>query len=186
VPIMFILEMLPELIDVFANAGDYSVHGLPSTQTLVIEALEGSSNMHNPQLEFILHTAFERQRETKSIPLVKCISMAFEVGCRTLTNRVCSDAVWPVGGNRFPAARHRPTARRHAGLDYGSFKSMIYTDYLILIDSCVILMHDETHQVARGRAVEHMQNFPAGIASPEKELYDPRTQKSIRAHDNHV
>lgn len=55
-----------------------------------------------------------------------------------------------------------------------------------LIDSYVILINDATHQVARGRAVEHMQNFPAGIASPEKELYDPRTQKFIRANDNHV
>jgi hypothetical protein len=57
---------------------------------------------------------------------------------------------------------------------------------LILIDSCIILINDATHQVARRRAVEHVQNFPAGIASPEKELYDPRTQESIRANHDHV
>jgi hypothetical protein len=37
-------------------------------------------------------------------------------------------------GHGCPAARNRPTARRHAGLDHGSFKSMIYAYFLILID----------------------------------------------------
>jgi hypothetical protein len=53
VSIIFMLETLPELIDLFANAGGDSVHGLPSKRTLVIEALQGSSHMHNSQLEFI-------------------------------------------------------------------------------------------------------------------------------------
>jgi hypothetical protein len=30
---MFVLEMLPELIDIFANAGGTSVHGLSSKPT---------------------------------------------------------------------------------------------------------------------------------------------------------
>ena len=89
-------------------------------------------------------------------------------------------------GDRFPAAHYRPGARRHAGFDHESFKSMIYTDYLILIDSCVIVIHDATHQVARGRVTGHVQSFPAGIASPEKELYDPRTQKFIRTNHDHM
>jgi hypothetical protein len=33
VPIMFMLEALPELIDMFADVGGYSVHGLPSKRT---------------------------------------------------------------------------------------------------------------------------------------------------------
>jgi hypothetical protein len=56
---------------------------------------------------------------------------------------------------------------------------ILHTYLLILIGSYVILISNATHQVARGRVTGHVQSFPAGIASPEKELYDPRTQKSI-------
>jgi hypothetical protein len=71
-------------------------------------------------------------------------------------------------GHGCPAARNRPTARRHAGLDHGSFKSMIYAYLLILIDSCVILIKDATHQVARGRQQDTCRTSPQGPFHPRR------------------
>jgi hypothetical protein len=76
-------------------------------------------------------------------------------------------------GHGCPAVRNRPTARRHAGLDHGSFKSMIYAYFLISIDSCVNKRRNSPSGARE--AAGHVQNFPAGTVSPEKELYDPRT-----------
>jgi hypothetical protein len=85
-----------------------------------------------------------------------------------------------------PEQKERPilASLHRQGFDHESFKSMISTDYLIFIDSYVILISNATHPMARGRVTGHVQSFPAGIASPEKELYDPRTQKSIRADNS--